>query len=78
VKTVTNGVPGLPGLSDATNRIVSIDASAGVTRLVATHVGLTGEAYYGHLSNTVDIGSTSTSRGSYDVGLRFGITVFVH
>ena len=63
VKTVTNGVPGLPGLSDATNRIVSIDGSVGVTRLVATHVGLTGEAYYGHLSNTVDVGSTSTSRG---------------
>ena len=78
VKNPTSGLPGLPGFSDATNRLVSFDGSAGLTRLVATHVGLTGEAYYTHLSNTLDLGSTTTSRASYDVGLRFGITVFVH
>lgn len=75
---VTTASNGLPGLSDATNRIISFDGSAGLTRLVATHVGLTGEAYYTQINNTVDLGSTSQDRKSYDVGLRFGITVFVH
>ena len=73
------GFPGCLDFSDADKpaRLVR-RVPAGLTRLVATHVGLTGEAYYTHLSNTIDLGSTTTSRASYDVGLRFGITVFVH
>jgi outer membrane protein W len=77
-KGATGAAPGLPVISDGTTRVVSFDGSAGLTRLIATHVGLTGEAYYTHLSNTIDLGSTIISRASYDVGLRFGITVFVH
>ena len=69
---------GFPPPSDATNRLISFDGSLGATRLVATHVGLTGEAYYTRLQNHIDAGSTTTNRNSYDVGLRFGITVFVH
>ena len=75
VKLPINGF--LP-LSDATNHIITFDGSLGVTRLVATHVGLTGEAYYTRMQNHFDAGSTTTNRNSYDVGLRFGITVFVH
>jgi hypothetical protein len=75
VKTQPSGFP--PAL-DATNRVISFDGSLGLTRLVATHVGLTGEAYYTRLENHIDAGPTSTNRNSYDVGLRFGITVFVH
>jgi outer membrane protein W len=76
VKSLSNGLP-VP-LNDATNRIIVFDASAGLTRLVATHVGLTGEAYYARVSNKIEVGSTTTNRDSYDVGMRFGITVFVH
>jgi hypothetical protein len=76
VKSVVNGLPISP--SDATNRILAYDGSIGLTRLVATHVGLTGEAYYARLRSTIDAGSTTTHRNSYDVGMRFGITVFVH
>jgi outer membrane protein W len=73
-----NTFNGLPGLSDATNRIITMDGSVGLTRLVATHVGLTGEAYYTRVDNKIDVGSNSQTRNSFDVGLRFGITVFVH
>ena len=73
-----NTFNGLPGLSDATNRIITMDGSVGLTRLVATQVGLTGEAYYTRIANKIDVGANSQTRNSYDVGLRFGITVFVH
>ena len=78
-KSSVKSVSGLPiSPSDATNRIIAYDGSVGLTRLVATHVGLTGEAYYARLSSKIDAGSSTTNRNSYDVGLRFGITVFVH
>ena len=73
-----NAASGLPGLADATNRIISFDGSVGLTRLVATQVGLTGEAYYTGIDNKIDVGSNSQNRKSYDLGVRFGITVFVH
>jgi hypothetical protein len=63
---------------DITTRYLSLDGSVGLTRLVATHVGLTGEAYYTHLDTKVDLATTSNIHGSYDFGLRFGLTVFVH
>lgn len=64
--------------SDVTERSIALDGSLGLTRLIATHVGLTGEAYYTHLTDKSDVGSTSTSRSSYNVGLRVGITAFLY
>ena len=62
---------------NSTGRDLSYDASAGVTRLLADHVGLTGELYYTHTELTGDLANNQTLR-SYDVGARFGLTVFVH
>jgi hypothetical protein len=62
---------------DFENRIVTADGSLGLTRLVAQHVGVTGELYYTHSSIHAGEGSGG-SRSTYDVGARFGLTVFVH
>lgn len=78
VWTKSSNVSAGVSTSDVTTRYLTFDGSVGLTRLVATHVGLTGEAYYTHLDTKVDLGSTNNIRGSYDVGLRLGLTVFVH
>jgi len=62
---------------DTSNRLLTIDGSLGLTRLLAEHVGLTGELYYTHSELSGDI-SPRESLKSYDVGARFGLTVFVH
>jgi outer membrane protein W len=72
------GINGSPVDVDGSNRVISIDGSAGLTRLIATHVGVTGEAYYTHMSSKTDVGSSTSSRDAYDVGLRFGLTVFLY
>lgn len=59
------------GVSDS--RSLDIDGSAGLTQLIATHVGLTGELYY--TRSSTHIGSNTDVFGRY--GLRFGITAFV-
>ena len=64
---------------DLTSRLLMLEGSLGVTRLVATHVGITGEAYYQHESLDVDLNATSSPTDrSYNFGLRFGLSVFVH
>ncbi|HSQ29823.1 MAG TPA: hypothetical protein VLN49_08235 [Gemmatimonadaceae bacterium] len=62
---------------DSSNRLLTIDGSLGLTRLLAEHVGLTGELYYTHSELSGDV-SPRESLKSYDVGARFGLTVFVH
>ena len=63
---------------DLTARTIAIDGSLGLTRLLATNVGVTGEAYYTHLGTKVTSGSTAPAHNTHDLGLRFGLTVFVH
>lgn len=64
--------------ADVDTRVITLDGSIGVTRMLATHAGLTGEAYITHYDfrNTA-AGSTSSS-GTTHYGVRFGLTVFVH
>jgi len=60
-------------------RDVVADGSFGLTRLVASHVGVTGEAYYTRTwvtANLGDVHEPTTHTTAY--GLRFGITAFVH
>jgi hypothetical protein len=63
---------------DVDTRVLTLDGSIGVTRMLATHAGLTGEAYLTHYDfrNTA-AGSTSSS-GTTHYGIRLGLTVFVH
>lgn len=76
--TILTGGGAASNVSQNSNgRDLSYDASAGVTRLLADHVGLTGELYYTHTELTGDLANNQTLR-SYDVGARFGLTVFVH
>jgi hypothetical protein len=64
---------------DADARFLGIDGSLGLTRLLAEHVGATGELYYTHTTLSGGLGLPSGgSRGGYDMGARFGLTVFVH
>lgn len=64
--------------SDVSSRLLAFDGSFGLTRLVADHVGITGEAFYTHSKATADGGGLNASASGYDFGLRFGITAFVH
>jgi hypothetical protein len=54
-----------------------IEGTVGLTHLVASHVGITGEAYYDHLEFSSDRGDIHVDQSSYAFGLRFGITAFV-
>jgi hypothetical protein len=62
---------------DSHNRVLTVDGSLGLTRLLAEHVGLTGELYYTHSETSGDI-SPQAKLKAYDAGARFGLTVFVH
>lgn len=62
---------------DFENRVVTADGSLGLTRLVAQHVGVSGELYYTHSALHTSLGPNGP-KGSSDVGARFGLTVFVH
>jgi outer membrane protein W len=53
------------------------EGTIGLTHLVATHVGITGEAFYQHQSFDTDIGTVHATQSSYAFGVRFGITAFV-
>jgi hypothetical protein len=68
-----------PSSLTSNSRVLSLDGSLGLTRLVATHVGITSEAFYTNSSLQSDAGGVarSTDRASR-YGLRFGVSVFVH
>ena len=54
------------------------DGSVGVTRMIASHVGLTGEAYLTHVEFSSDLLTGSTASSSQNqYGLRAGLTAFV-
>jgi hypothetical protein len=45
--------------------------------MLASHVGVTGEAFYQHQTKHQDVGQTSGTSRSYSYGVRFGLSVFV-
>ena len=59
----------------STMRYVAADGSLGITRMIATHVGLTGEGFVTRtqLSSRSDL----PGQRQYDYGTRFGLSVFV-
>ena len=74
----TSVIAGNRVTNEVTSRLLSLDGSAGITRMLATHVGLTGEAYYTHSSSRAEIGASSLKQEGHDLGLRFGLTVFIY
>lgn len=63
---------------DESSHQYAFDGSVGVTRMIATHVGLTGEAYYTHIKFSSDLStgaSVESSQNQY--GVRVGLTAFV-
>jgi hypothetical protein len=73
-RTVVNGLA-VPQ-TDASSSVLDFDGSAGLTWMAATHVGLTGEAFYTRSKLSFDVAS-APDRTAHDMGLRFGVTAFV-
>lgn len=63
--------------ADESSHEYSFDGSIGLTRMIATHVGLTGEAYFTHIefSTELPVGNAQSSQNQY--GVRVGLTAFV-
>ena len=57
---------------------LAIDGSLGLTRMLATHVGLDGAFFYRHATLTNLLPASRVSWTDDDYGLRFGLSVFVH
>ena len=56
----------------------AFDGSVGVTRMIATHVGLTGEAYFTHFEFSSELPTGSSVESSQNqYGIRAGLTAFV-
>jgi hypothetical protein len=75
----TNAVVGgvvTPVDVDATD--LAMDASLGLTRLLVTHVGVTGEAYYTRINRSSTSRGTTNDFTSNAFGIRFGLTAFVY
>jgi hypothetical protein len=62
---------------EETTTAVEFTGSAGVMRLLASHVGLTGEVYYTHRHRSSDVGNATLKANSDNYGLRFGFNAFV-
>lgn len=56
---------------------VDLTASAGVMQMLATHVGLSGEAYYTRRHRSSEVGSTTVKSNNDTYGLRFGFNAFL-
>lgn len=68
----------LDGFPSSHASLVSIDGSLGVTRVLATHVGLDGAFFYRHSRITNQFPASPANWTQDDYGLRFGLSVFVH
>jgi hypothetical protein len=75
VSSVTNGVV-TPVDVDATD--LAMDASLGLTRLLVTHVGVTGEAYYTRINRSSTSRGTTNDFNTNAFGVRFGLTAFLY
>lgn len=71
-KITQDGVP-----SDHAS-LLAIDGSLGVTRMLATHVGLDGAFFYRHSKVANEFPPAPRHWTQDDYGLRFGLSVFVH
>jgi hypothetical protein len=70
-----NFVNGVTSVRTIDTRGLSLDGSLGLTALIATNVGLTGEGFYTRLTTHVQqIGFNDEH--AYAYGVRFGLTVF--
>ena len=65
-------------LPDGHGSLLSIDGSLGLTRMLATQVGLDGAVFYRHARQTNRTPSSNISWTLDDYRLRFGLSVFVH
>lgn len=59
---------------DVDSHQIVLDGSVGITQMLATHVGLTGELFYDHRDSK---SGSLISATVHDYGFRFGITAFV-
>lgn len=66
------------GFPNTHSSLLAIDGSLGLTRMLATHVGLDGAFFYRHSKLTNRVTPTRISWTQDDYGLRFGLSVFVH
>ena len=65
------------GGADAHQHRWSYEGSAGLTQMLATHVGLTGELFYATARATQELSTTTATVTSSSYGIRFGISAFV-
>lgn len=76
--TWTSTDPKNSSVSSTSGHNTLAEGTVGVTHLLVPHVGITGEAYYDHLSFDADVGPIHASQSSYSIGVRFGLTAFVY
>jgi len=67
-----------PSPPDATSTLYGLEGSLGLTRMLASHVGLDGALFYNHQRGTSKRAASSASFNENNYGLRFGLSVFVH
>ena len=68
----------LEGSPNSHASLLAIDGSLGLTRMLATHVGLDGAFFYRHSKLTNGLPASRVSWTDDNYGLRFGLSVFVH
>ena len=64
-------------VANTSSHNLEIEGTIGFTHLLVPQIGITGEAYYDHLSFDSDRGDFHATQDSYAIGVRFGITAFV-
>jgi len=72
-KSENNGT----GSGEQTTTGLDLTGSAGLMRLLGTHVGLNGEVYYTHRHVSRDLGAATFKSSTDNYGLRFGFNAFV-
>jgi hypothetical protein len=64
-------------VGEQTTTGLDLTGSAGLMRMLATHVGLNGEIYYSHRHRSSDVGVTTLESNSDNYGVRFGFNAFL-
>ncbi len=57
---------------------LAMDASFGLTRILVSHVGATGEAYYTRFDRSTKSSGTTRDFTTNSIGVRFGLSVFLY
>jgi hypothetical protein len=57
---------------------IALDGSLGITRILVSHVGATGEAYYTRFNRSSNTNGTSRDYTVNIFGARFGLSVFLY